>query len=195
MIRGPAGSASPGSLGDAQILRPHPRPIASESASTKLSRRFSMNRGATLVPRLTQHCVVTGRNRLGAEGNGGTLRSPDSQGCSSVMSPERDSAKGSGGPSVTEQQLVSVEHVQSAKCRAPPHVIHWPSGHSSVKGGALSPEQTWPNNSSRPLPALLLRPMWWTLGSLEDLRSWAVVSPCLVIPQQSVLAGWRLALG
>lgn len=46
------------------------------------------------MPRLTQHCVLTGRKGLGAEGNGGTLRSPDCQGCSSVMSPERDSAEG-----------------------------------------------------------------------------------------------------
>ena len=46
--------------------------------------------------RLTPHCVLTGGKGLGAEGNGGTRRSPHSQGCSSVTSPERDSAGGRG---------------------------------------------------------------------------------------------------
>lgn len=156
MIRVPAGSASPGSLGDTQSLRAHPRPRRSRICVYQALQAILSEQRSHASARLTPHCVLTGGKGLGAEGNGGTRRSPHSQGCSSVTSPERDSAEGRGGPSATEQQLVSVKHVQSAKCQAPPRVVHWPSGRSSVKGGALSPEQSRPNNLSRPLPACCL---------------------------------------
>lgn len=75
------------------------------------------------MPRLTLHCVLTGGKGLGAEGNGGTRRSPDSQGCSSVTSRQRDSAEGRGRGRQRQSSSWCLSSTSSLPSAKHPHVL------------------------------------------------------------------------